>query len=208
MRVETVKVVKVKEEYLNSMEGQKRLVNIINGHIKSEDILEYNVSDYVITEIFMEDYYMKNYWNDKEYSKDRMVHALLFGLKDFNYTYSPWETELGILNPTVEQIAERAAEMWGLDHEDKEEIEMIASNFTNHDNLGLRYMSVKDIEKVLTDMENSEVTHIARNIEKQLNSMGISFEEINEEDIKFMDLLKEFVKKAAEDGVGVVYAFE
>lgn len=33
MRIETVKIVKVKEEYMNSMEGQDKLVSIINSNI-------------------------------------------------------------------------------------------------------------------------------------------------------------------------------
>jgi hypothetical protein len=208
MRVKTVRVVKVKKEYMDSMSGQTRLVSIINGQLKSEEMMGFKVSEYPLTEIFMEDYYIKNYWNEKEYTKERMIHALLFGLGDFNYTFTPWQTELGILNPTEEQIAERVSEMWGVDPQDKEEIEMIANSFTNHDNLGLRYISVGDLEKVFTDLGSSNVIDISKEIEKKLNSMGISFDEISDKDIKFVENLKEFLKETIKDSIGAVYAFD
>ncbi|NMM62441.1 hypothetical protein HBE96_07005 [Clostridium sp. P21] len=206
MEIESVKVIKVKKEYMDSMEGQKKLVNIINGNISCEELIEYQISDYTISEIFREDYYIKNYQDDKEYKKERAVHALLFGLSNFNYTYSAWETEIGIENPTKEQIAERVVQMWGIAPEDKEEIEMIANSFANHDNLGLRYMSVENIERVISDLEHLDVLSICRSIEKELNLQGISFDAIAEGDIEFINSLKEFFKEAIKDSSGIVYA--
>ncbi|AKA68097.1 hypothetical protein [Clostridium scatologenes] len=83
MEIESVKVIKVKKEYINSMEGQNKLINIINGNISCEELIEYQISDYAISEIFREDYYIKNYQDDKEYKKERAVHALLFGVSEF-----------------------------------------------------------------------------------------------------------------------------
>lgn len=208
MRIETVKIIKVKEEYMNSMEGQDKLVSIINGHINCDHMIEYKIDDEVISGIFIEDYYIKNYWYDKEYAKDRMIHALLFGVSDFNYTYSPWETELKIESPTDEEIEERIIEEWGIDPSDTEEIEMIKEGFSNHDNLGLRYMSVENIEKVLSDLENSNVLDICRSVKEELKSKGICFDEISEKDIEFIESLKEFFKEAAKAGNGIVYAFD
>ncbi|AKN31053.1 hypothetical protein Ccar_09410 [Clostridium carboxidivorans P7] len=206
MEIESVKVIKVKKEYMNSMEGQNKLVNIINGDINCEELIKYEISDYTISEIFREDYYIKNYQDDKEYKKERAVHALLFGGSDFNYTYSDWETELGIENQAKEQIAERVVQMWGIAPENKEEIEMIASSFVNHDNLCLRYMSVENIERVISDLEHLDVLSICRSIEKELNSQGISFDAIDEGDIEFINSLKGFFKEAIKDRSGIVYA--
>lgn len=206
MEIESVKVIKVKKEYINSMEGQNKLFNIINGDISCEELIEYDISNYVISEIFREDYYIKNYQEDKEYKKERAVRALMFGLSDFHYTYSAWETELGIENPTKEQIEERVVQMWGISPEDKEEIEMIASSFANHDNLCLRYMSVENIERVISDLEHLDVLSICRIIEKELNLQGISFDAIGEGDIEFINSLKEFFKEAVKDSSGIVYA--
>ncbi len=83
MEIESVKVIKLKKEYMNSMEGQNKLVNIINGDINCEELIKYEISDYTISEIFREDYYIKNYQDDKEYKKERAVHALLFGVSEF-----------------------------------------------------------------------------------------------------------------------------
>ncbi len=207
MEIESVKIIKVKKEYMDSMEGQKTLVNIINGDVNCDEMIEYNISDYVISELFREDYYIKDYWNDKEYTKERMIHALLFGVSDFSYTYSAWETELGIKNPTKEQILEAVVQMWGIDTKNKEEIEMIASSFSNHDNLGLRYMSLEHIERVISDLENSDVLGICKSIEKSLNSQGVYFDEISEKDIKFINSLKELLKKSLKDCNGIVYVF-
>lgn len=96
--------------------------------------------------------------------------------------------------------------MWGIAPEDKEEIEMIASSFANHDNLALRYMSVENIERVISDLENLDVLSICRSIEKELNLQGISFDEIDEGDIEFINSLKEFFKEAVKDSSGIVYA--
>lgn len=208
MEIGSVKIVKVKKEYVNSMEGQNKLVNIINDHVNCEDMIQYGINDYVISELFLEDYYIKNYWDDKEYTKERVIHALLFGVSDFNYTYTAWETELAIENPTEEQISERVIQMWDVDPSDKEEIEMMANSFTNHDNLSLRYMSVKNIEKVISDLENSDVLAMCKNLEKKLNSQGISFDEISQKDIEFINSLIEFYKEALKnDCSGIVYAF-
>lgn len=206
MEIGSVKVVNVKQEYMDSMVGQNKLVNIINGNVNCEDMIQYGVNDYVISELFLEDYYIKDYWNDKEYTKERAIHALLFGVSDFNYTYSAWETELGIKNPTKEEIAERVVQMWGIDPEDKEEIEMIANSFTNHDNIALTYMSLENIEKVIADLENSDLLGICKSIEAELNSKGISFDEISENDIQFINSIKEFFKEALrKDSKGIVY---
>lgn len=208
MRIETIKLVKVKEEYMNSMEGQDKLVSIINGDVNCDHMIEYKITNHVISAIFMEDYYIKNYWYDKEYTKERAVHALLFGVSDFNYTYTPWETQLRIKNPTKEQIAETIIEMWDIDPEDKEEIEMMEGSLTNHDNLGLRYMSVENLKKAIRDLEDLDILNRCKEVEKELNSNGISFDEISEKDIKFIESLKEFIKEAIKDGNGVVYAFD
>lgn len=206
MEIESVKVIKIKKEYMNSMEGQKKLVNIINDNINCDEIIEYQTSDYVISEIFREDYYIKNYENDKEYKREKIVHALLFGISDFNYKYSALETELGMENPTEEQIVEKLAQMYGIDKDDKEEIQMIANSFADHDNVSLKYVSIENIQKVISDLEALNVQDLCKSIEEELNSQGISFDEIEERDMEFINSLKEFYKQALKDSNGIVYA--
>lgn len=207
MEIESVKIIKVKEEYISSMKGQKKLVNIINGNINCDEMKEYQISDYVISEVFREDYYIKNYEKDKEYKKERVIHALLFGVSEFNYKYSALETEFEIENPTEEQIAEKVVQMYGINKDDKEEIEMIANSFTNHDNVTLKYISIENIQKIISDLEALNVKDLCKNIEQELNSQGISFDEIGEGDIEFINSLKEFLKEALEEmAKGIVYA--
>lgn len=206
MEIESVKIIKVKKEYMDSMEGQKKLVNIINGNVNCDEMIEYQTSDYVISEIFREDYYIKNYENDKEDKREKVIHALLFGISDFNYKYSTLEIELGIENPTEEQIAERVVQMYGIDKNDKEEILMIANSFSNHDNLSLKYISIENIQKVIADLETLNIQDLCKSIEGELNSQGISFDEIDERDMEFINSLKEFYKEALKDSNGIVYA--
>lgn len=206
MEIESVKVIKVKKEYMNSMEGQKKLVNIINGNVNCDEMIEYQVNDYVISQIFREDYYVKNYENDNEYKKEKAIHSLLFGISDFSYKYSAMETELGIENPSEEQIAERVVQMYGIDKNDKEEIQMIADSFTNHDNTCLKYISIENIQKVILDLELLDVQDLCKSIEEELNSQGISFDEIEGRDMEFVNSLKEFLKESLNDSSGIVYA--
>ncbi|EKQ56079.1 MULTISPECIES: hypothetical protein [unclassified Clostridium] len=208
MEIESVKIIKVKKEFMNSMEGQKELVNIINGNVNCDEMIEYQTSDYVISEIFREDYYINNYKNDKEYKRERAIHSLLFGISDFNYKYSALETEIGVENPTEEQIAERVVQIYGIDKDDKEEIQMIANSFTNHDNTCLKYISIENMKKVVSDLETLNIQDLCKSIEKELNSQGISFDEIEERDMEFINSLKEFFKASLNDsnGMGMIYA--
>ncbi|OCA98720.1 hypothetical protein [Clostridium beijerinckii] len=206
MEIESVKVIKIKKEYMDSMEGQKKLINIINGNVKCEEMIDYQTSDYVISEIFREDYYIKNYENDKEYKRERAIHALLFGISDFNYKYSALETELGLENPTEEQIAEKVAQIYGINKDDKEEIQIIANSLSNHDNVSLKYISIENIQKVISDLETLNVQDLCKSIEEELKSQGISFDGIDERDMEFVNSLKEFYKEALIDSNGIVYA--
>ena len=60
MEIESVKIINVKKDYMDSIDGQKNLINIINGNVNCDEMIAYQTSDYVVSEIFREDYYIKN----------------------------------------------------------------------------------------------------------------------------------------------------
>ncbi|WP_238899041.1 hypothetical protein [Clostridium sp. YIM B02500] len=206
MEIESVKIINVKKDYMDSIDGQKNLINIINGNVNCDEMIAYQTSDYVVSEIFREDYYIKNYENDKKYKKEKVIHSLLFGISDFNYKNSALEIELGIENLTEEQIAEKVVEIYGINKNDKEEMQMIANNFTNHDNVDLKYISIENIQNIISDLEKLNIEGLCKSIEEELKSQGISFDEIGERDMEFINLLKEFYTEALKDSNGIVYS--
>ena len=190
------KIILLKKEYLNTISGQKELVNMINSdETKGLEISEEGIT--VGTVILMAEQCCT-------FSND-LIKSLFYGEKHFEYKYSVWECELNHENVSYEQIKEylKASNPKLTDDDIEDNIQY--SEF--HDMVNLKYIDAdkaKEIsENITLDMLKSEI----EKLEQEMKNEGISFENWNdEENINFLKELLSYAKTAAKEGTGILYA--
>lgn len=208
MRIGKIKLMQLKYEHLDSLEGQGELINIIDNNICSSEQVEYGEGDSNIGDIAVEAYY-ENLYSTGDLKNIIMFHDLFLGNESFQYNYSRWEIELKTKNPTKDEIAKHIVNTWyyEISPDETEEIENIATNYAHsyHDDASLRYITPDRVKDIYSDFSKEIILGTAKELEKVLNSFGIFVEEFNEQDIKLIDDIEKLFRKSAEDNTGIIY---
>ena len=208
MRIAKVKLLQLKNEYLNSFEGQDKLINIVEGNIDCNEQVEYGEGDSNIGDIAVEAYYEKLY-SGEDLKDKNIFHDFFLGFEPFQYSYSRWELELKVKNPTKEQIGKHIVNSWyyEIDPDDTEEIENIAANYgySYHDTASLRHIPADRVKEIVSDFDKENILSTAKNLEKVLNSLGIFVDEFGNNDMKLIEDIEKIFKKAAEENTGIAY---
>lgn len=208
MRIAKIRLMQLKNGYLNSFEGQDKLINMIDKNISCEDLVEYGEGDTNIGDIAVEAHY-ENLYSRNDLENITVFHDFFLGYKPFQYNYSRWEMELKVKNPTKDQIAKHIVNTWyyEISPDETEEIENIATNYaySYHDDANLMYIPPDRVKEIYNDLNKESILSTGKELEKVLNSFGIFVDEFNDYDIKLIDDIAKLFKKSAEENAGIVY---
>ena len=210
MEIHKVQILQLKNEYLETFEGQNKLVNIVEGNVDFEDKIEFEGDSSLLTAVAIECDYCDLYCGED--NKDKlMFHDLYLGAEEFQYAFSIWQVEMKTKNPTKEQIAEYIVNSWynGVSPDDAEEIEDMARSqeYAFHDDIFLKIVPANRVKEICENITKEKIISIGGGLEKELNSCGVSID--GEDDIDDMELLDNIIKifkKAAEENTPVLYA--
>lgn len=83
MRIGKIRVLPLKKEYLENLEGQNELTKIVDGKIVCEEEVTYSEGEYNINDIAVEALYCELYVGDNLKNK-KMISDMFLGEKEFN----------------------------------------------------------------------------------------------------------------------------
>ncbi|KFX54002.1 hypothetical protein FDB15_05780 [Clostridium botulinum] len=208
MRIEKIRVIQLKNEYIKTFEGQDKLQNIVENIINCDEKVEYSEEDFRISDIAMEAYY-RDLYLDENSKNQKIFRDLFLGLKDFKYTYSRWESEMKIKNPTKEQIAKHIIDTWfyEISPDDTEEIENIDQSqaYVFHEDVDLKCISADRVKEIILDFDKENIINTANNLKKELNSCGIFVEKFDDDDRKLIDDIMKIFEKSVEENTDILY---
>lgn len=195
MRIESIKTILLKEEYLETIEGQNVLVDKVNED--EEEQLYFEEGSYGSTDIMLESLYCGLIEND-------LLRSMFFGDDRFQYKYTPWECELGQQNPSEEQIVEYIKKCYGED--DEENIECIKQSTSFHDAVDLKWITGSKAQEIVNNISMEKLLYNLEELERKLKKENISVDEWkNEENKKFLEQLLCYIREAAMSGCGILY---
>ncbi|MBN1056123.1 MULTISPECIES: hypothetical protein [unclassified Clostridium] len=208
MRIEKIRVIQLKNEYIKTFEGQDKLQNIVENIINCDEKVEYSEDDFRISDIAMEAYY-RDLYLDENSKNQKIFQDLFLGLKDFKYTYSRWESEMKIKNPTKEQIAKHIIDTWfyEISPDDTEEIENIDQSqaYVFHEDVDLKCIPADRVKEIILDFDKENIINTANNLKKELNSCGIFVEKFDDDDRKLIDDIMKIFEKSVEENTDILY---
>lgn len=211
MEIHKVKIMQLKDEYLKTFEGQNKLENIVEDNINFDEKVEFEEYSSLLTIIAIQCCYLNLYFGED--NKDKlMFHDLYLGSEEFQYTFSRWEMEMKMKNPTEEQIAKHIVNSWfdEISPDDTEEIENIARSqeYAFHDVIFLRIVPAGRVKEIYENISKEKIISIGKSLEKDLNSCGVNISDGDDEidDMELIDNIMDIFKKAAEENTAVLYA--
>lgn len=211
MEIHKVQIMQLKDEYVKTFEGQNKLENIVEDNIHFDEKVEFEEDSSLLTVIAIQCAYF-NLYSGEDNKEKLMFHDLYLGSEEFQYTFSRWELEMKIKNPTKEQIAEHIVNSWfyEISPDDTEEIEDIAisQEYGFHDNIFLKIVPADRVKEIYKNISKEKIMSIGKSLEKELNSCGVNISD-GEDEIDDMELLDDIInifKKAVEENTAVLYA--
>lgn len=212
MRIQNVRIIPLKNDYIETLEGQRTLTQIVDKRQECDEIATYSEEDYTISNIMVEASYSTLFTGDNSETK-QLVADLFLGNDEFQYTYTWWEMDMNMKQPTREQIAEHIVKTWyfPVDPEDKEEIEEITQSeeYAFHDTIYFKCLSPERTKEIAAKLNKDIILSTAKEMEETLNKDGIFFDDMQEDsDMKLIDELMNMVKKAADENIGILYIME
>lgn len=190
-----IKIYKVSEDNIVSMDGQLQLVDIVNK--ENENCITLAEGECATSEIV--------YFGEQECGiENDFIKDLFFGADIFEYKYSYWECQLKENNPTKEQIVNyiknKNAEL------PDEYIEDMIKFTAFHDGISLRWLNSNKAKELLEKVDVEYLKKEIKKLEIEMNDMGISFEEWEQADEDMLNKLMGFVKSAADNNGALIYA--
>ena len=82
MRIDKIRVLQLKKEYLESLEGQEKLAKIADGRMECEEEVSYSEGEYNINDIAVEASYCDLYAGDDLKNK-KMIADMFLGAEEF-----------------------------------------------------------------------------------------------------------------------------
>lgn len=195
MRIDSIKIILLKREYLETIEGQNTLVDKVNKD--TEESLYFSEGSYGSTDIMTEALYCDFIEND-------LLRIMFFGEDTFQYKYTPWECELHQQNPSEEQIVEYIKKCYG--EEDEESIACIKQSTAFHDMVSLKWITNDKAREITANISMEVLLHALEELEEKLKKEHVYVDEWrNEENKMFLEQLLSYIKEAAALGTGVLY---
>lgn len=205
MRINKVRIIQLKNEYLETLEGQDRLIDIVNEDFDCGEEVEYSEGEYSISDIAVEASYSDLYSEDES----KIISDMFLGSTDFNYPYTRWEIEMKTKNPTKEQIAKHIVDTWfyPIDPDNVEEIEAIAQGqeYSFHDCNYLRDVQQDRVKEIVSNFYKESIMKTAEKLEKELNKIGVYTDGLGDNDLKLLEMIINIFKKSAKENTGVLY---
>ena len=210
MRIGTIRVIQLKKDYVESMEGQNHLIDIVDEKCHADAEVSYSEGEYNINDIAVEASYCNLYTEGENLKYKKMMSDLFLGDAEFEYPYTRWEIEMNEKNPTQEQIADYIVHNWyyPIESDDTEELEQIAQEqkYAFHDCVVLRWICPKRVKEIVSDYDRDTIIQVSKALEKELNQQGVFMEGSDEEnDLKLLDDIMRIYKNASEENTGVLY---
>ncbi len=205
MRIQSVRIIPLKKEYTESLEGQDLLTKIVDKKVECSEVVTYEEGSYAVSDVAMEADAISEETMEKAW-----VIELFMGVDDFRYPYTYWEIELKTTKPSKEQIAEYIVNHWwyDVDPDDTEEIDAITKDeeFSFHDMVCLRSISSERTKELLADFDKNRLIAAMKQLEIKLNQMGIYVDDLEDStNSEFLDELKSIFQKAVAEDIGVLY---
>lgn len=209
MRIEKIRIIPLKQEYLETLEGEDKLTKIVDERIDCEEEVEHGEEEYSISSIAIESFYC-NLYSGENLKNKKMISDLFLGDAKFQYPFTRWEIEMNVKNPTKEQVADYIVNHWfyPIDPNDVEEIEKIAEGqmYAFHDCVDLKYISEDRVKEIAADFDKKSILKTLKDLEKELNKEGIFMDALEEDtDLKLLDDILRLYKKCAEENRRVLY---
>lgn len=196
MRIESIKLILLKKEYLETIEGQKILIKKVNE--KTEEGMYFEEGSHGSTDIMIESLYCNFIEND-------LLRNMFFGDEIFQYKYTPWECELHQQNPSEEKIVEYIKKCYG--ENDEEAIECIKQSYDFHDMIDLKWITDSRAKEIADNISIEVLLDNLEELERKLKKENICIDEWNdEENRKFLEQLLSYIREAATSGNGILYA--
>lgn len=208
MRIQNVRIIPLKKEYTETLEGQDLLTKIVDKRVECSEVVDFEEGSYAVSDIALVADEIPEESEEKAW-----VTELFFGTDDFQYPYTRWEIEMNMKNPTKEQVAEHIVKSWyyDIDPDDTEEIESIAKGeeYSFHDMVCLRSISAERVKELAAGFDKAKLIAAMKQLEAKLNQLGIYVDDLDDdENNKVLDALKGIFQKAATEGTGVLYIIE
>lgn len=212
----SMKILQLKNQYLETLEGEETLVGIINEKIEFEEVLTYEEGSYWITDLVTEAA-NTDLFAQKEFKELAYLRELLQGKEAFEYPFSRWEVEMKMMNPSREQVEQYLSKNWyyPIDINDKEELNdiMEGQSYAFHDCVSLTCLKFEQVKALQENIDWENLLEKAKPIEAELNKMGIFFEQEEDaddkkEDVEFLTALKNMMDKAIEENSGLLFVEE
>ncbi len=208
MTIQNVRIIPLKKEYIESLEGQDLLTKIVDKNVECSDMAEFEEGSYAVSDVALVADEISEESEEKAW-----VTTLFLGADDFQYPYTRWEIEMNMKNPTKEQIAEYIVKNWyyPIDPDDTEEIESIAQGeeFSFHDVILLRSVSAECAKELAVGFDKQKLIAAMKQLEVKLNQIGIYVDDLDDDaNNQVLDALNDIYQKAAAEGIGVLYIIE
>lgn len=208
MRIQSVRIIPLKKEYTENLEGQNLLIKIVNKRAECSEVVTYEEGSYAVSDVALEVDAIS-----EESAEKAWVSELFMGADDFRYPYTYWEIELNMKKPSKEKIAEYIVNNWwyDVDPDDTEEIETIiqGEEFSFHDTVCLRSISAERTKELLADFDKGKLIVAMKQLEAKLNQMGIYVDDLEDgTNSELLDGLESIFQKAVTEDIGVLYIIE
>lgn len=205
MRIQKVKVIQLRDEYINTIEGQGKLENIVEDVVNFDESVEYGEDSSNIFNIAAESYYLELY-SDEDTNNKKIFHDFFLGNEEFKYRFSRWEVEMKIVNPTKEQILQHIVDTWYYEVTEDEAEEISQSQaYVLEDDIFFRYIPADRVKEIFLDSNKKDLINTAKVLEKELNSHGVFVDALDDCDFKVIEDINNIFKKSVEENTGVLY---